>query len=99
MAMTPCGTDGCLARGGRRRPLERRQPMTHAVRVERVVLFCGLLLATAGPLAAQQPSSIIGKVTDETGALLAGVSVVATSPALQVPQIITVTDQRGEYRL
>lgn len=72
--------------------------MTWDSPVRRVVLLGSFLLATAGPLAAQ-PSSIIGKVTDETGAVLAGVSVTATSPALQVPQVLSVTDQNGEYRL
>jgi len=38
-------------------------------------------------------------VTDESGAVLSGVSVTATSPALQVPQVIAATDQEGRYRL
>jgi len=57
-----------------------------------VVLF-------ATPLAAQQDASIIGQVTDESGAVLPGVTVNATSPALQVPAITVTTDERGEYRL
>src|SRR5688500_7883363 len=73
--------------------------MTRATWMLRVVLCGGLLLAIGGPLAAQQPSSIIGKVSDETGAVLPGVSVTATSPALQVQQIASVTDENGEYRL
>jgi hypothetical protein len=44
-------------------------------------------------------ATITGQVTDESGAVLPGVSVTATSPALQVPQITAVTDARGEYRL
>src|SRR5262245_15204536 len=52
------------------------------------------------PLAVQaQEASIIGQVTDDTGAILPGVTVTATSPALQVKQITIVTDERGEYRL
>ncbi|MET0211631.1 MAG: carboxypeptidase-like regulatory domain-containing protein, partial [Vicinamibacterales bacterium] len=43
--------------------------------------------------------SIIGKVTDQTGAVLPGVTVTATSPALQVPQVTAVTNELGEYRL
>ena len=46
-----------------------------------------------------QEASIIGQVTDDTGAVLPGVTIVATSPSLQVPQVTVVTDERGEYRL
>ena len=46
-----------------------------------------------------QEASIIGQVTDESGAVLPGVTVTATSPALQVPQVTDVTNERGEYRL
>lgn len=42
---------------------------------------------------------IVGIVTDESKAVLPGVTVTATSPALQVGQVIAVTDERGEYRL
>jgi hypothetical protein len=45
------------------------------------------------------PATIMGQVTDDTGAVLPGVTVTATSPALQVPQVQAVTDARGEYRL
>jgi len=44
-------------------------------------------------------ASIIGQVTDESGAVLPGVTVTATSPALQVPSVVAVTNERGEYRL
>jgi hypothetical protein len=54
--------------------------------------------ATAGQGAAA-PAGIIGQVTDGTGAVLPGVTVTATSPALQVPQVVGVTDERGDYRL
>lgn len=65
-----------------------------------VVLVCSSLLATAATLAAQtSTASIIGTVTDESGAVLPGITVTATSPALQVPQVVTVTDAAGEYRL
>jgi hypothetical protein len=54
--------------------------------------------ATAGQGVAN-PAGIIGQVTDGTGAVLPGVTVTATSPALQVPSVVTVTDERGDYRL
>jgi hypothetical protein len=44
-------------------------------------------------------ASIIGQVTDQTGAVLPGVTVTATSPALQVPQVEVVTNEVGEYRV
>jgi hypothetical protein len=45
------------------------------------------------------PATVIGQVVDESGASLPGVTVTLRSPALQVPQITTVTDDRGEYRV
>jgi hypothetical protein len=57
------------------------------------------LLCAAAPAAAQQQAGIIGRVTDESGAVLPGVTVTATSPALQVPSVVAVSDERGEYRL
>src|SRR5436305_796841 len=48
---------------------------------------------------AQQEAAIVGAVTDPSGAILPGVTVTATSPALQLPEVTTVTDARGEYRL
>ena len=53
-------------------------------------------VATAGQATA---ASIIGQVTDATGAVLPGVTVTTSSPALQVPSLTTVTDGQGEYRL
>src|SRR5256885_1443489 len=53
-------------------------------------------LARAGQ---QNTASIVGQVKDESGAVLPGVTVTTKSPALQVPEIATVTDERGEYRL
>ena len=55
-------------------------------------------LATAGQGAAN-PAGITGVVSDGTGGILPGVTVTATSPALQVPSVVAVTDERGEYRL
>src|SRR5687768_3315119 len=58
-----------------------------------------LLCFGCPPVAAQQAAGIIGTVTDESGAVLPGVNVTATSPALQVPSVTAVTDATGEYRL
>lgn len=66
------------------------------------VLLCAILAVvfSARPAAAQATqASITGVVTDSSNAVLPGVTVIATGPALQVPQIETVTNERGEYRL
>jgi len=61
-----------------------------------VLLLCTARLASAGQ---GQDASIIGQVTDESGAVLPGVTVTASSPALQIQTITSVTNERGEYRL
>jgi carboxypeptidase family protein len=43
--------------------------------------------------------SIAGTVKDDTGGTLPGVSITVTSPALQVPQILRISDERGEYQV
>ena len=60
-----------------------------------VISMSALVLAAA----AQSQGAIIGVVTDTSGAVLPGVTVIATGPALQVPQLEAVTNERGEYRL
>jgi len=49
--------------------------------------------------ASAQTATILGQVTDQSGAVLPGVTVTATSPALQVPELSVVTNEEGEYRL
>jgi len=59
-----------------------------------------LSLWLPGTVAAQATiASIVGVVTDSSGAVLPGVTVTAASPALQVSQLIAVTNERGEYRI
>ena len=43
--------------------------------------------------------SIAGTVSDDTGAAMPGVTVTVTSPALQVDQILRVSNERGEYQV
>jgi Carboxypeptidase regulatory-like domain len=65
-----------------------------------VAVVCFLALATHAVLGQTgSQAEIIGIVTDESGAVLPGVTVTATSPALQVGQLSAVTDAQGEYRL
>ena len=60
------------------------------------ILVAGLLL-TAAPARAQQTSNLTGVVTDAQGAVLPGVTVTATSPALIGTQTV-VTEPNGGYR-
>jgi hypothetical protein len=65
-----------------------------------LALTCILTFAVLGPAGAQTGTgTILGQVTDESGAALPGVTVTVRSPALQVPAVTTVTDERGEYRV
>jgi hypothetical protein len=77
----------------------RRGARTSAAIAARGMWLVGLLCA-ASPAAGQQGNaSIVGQVSDESGAVLPGVTVSTTSASLQLPQMTTVTDERGEYRL
>jgi hypothetical protein len=58
-----------------------------------------VLVLLAAAFAAAQDAEINGRVTDESGAVLPGVTVTATSPSLQVPSMVAVSDERGEYRI
>jgi hypothetical protein len=62
-----------------------------------IILFACATSAHAGQ--AQTTGSIVGRVTDESGAVLPGVTVTAKSPALQVQQVSDVSDGQGDYRL
>src|SRR5687768_4606801 len=63
-------------------------------------LYVAILLLTPGlALAQTATATILGQVTDDGGGTLPGVTVTLTSPALQVPSMATVTDERGEYRV
>jgi carboxypeptidase family protein len=65
----------------------------------RCLALPGFILSFALRAAAQQDAGIIGIVTDESGAVLPGVTVTVTGPALQVPSMSGVTDTKGEYRI
>src|SRR5947209_6364828 len=67
------------------------------------VLFCAAtilgIFSTQPVFAGQQDAGIVGSVRDESGAVLPGVTVTVTGPALQVPSVVAVTDHRGDYRI
>src|SRR5262245_30786232 len=69
----------------------------------RPAVAAALLVIVLGPAhaAAQsaQSASLVGKVTDESGGAMPGVTVTVKSPALQVAQMTAVTGADGDYRL
>jgi outer membrane receptor protein involved in Fe transport len=81
--------------------------MGHRFRIpQRLVCSLALVALSLAPLAGtasagqlRSEASIIGQVTDESKGVLPGVTVTATSPALQVPSVTAVTDESGQYRL
>ena len=73
--------------------------MCHRLSTAFVLVLSLFIGANRAAAQAQTTASIIGQVTDESGAVLPGVTVTATSPALQVPQVAAVTDAQGDYRL
>ena len=63
-------------------------------------MVCAFVIAAAPAALAQSVTagSIRGKVTDETGAALPGVTVTVTGPGAAVAGRTSVTDGDGEYR-
>jgi hypothetical protein len=87
-----------MDKGIRRRSYRRR--LSRALCGLAVFALFGTFSAAGVATAAQgTDASISGQVTDESGAVLPGVTVTITSPALQVPSMTVVTDERGEYRV
>ena len=68
--------------------------------IGRTALVLALTVGANQFLSAQNLSSasIDGTVSDTTSGAIPGVTVTATSPALQVPNLIQVTDAQGKYR-
>ena len=65
---------------------------TFALLLAALLVLPGLAFGQGGD------SSIRGTVTDESGAVLPGVTVTASSPALIAPEVV-VTDSQGTYRM
>ena len=68
--------------------------------IAHAVLALAVAISLTQPATAQNlsSSSIDGTVNDQTGSTLPGVTVTASSPALQVAQLTTVSDVDGHYR-
>jgi hypothetical protein len=64
----------------------------------RVFAAAAALFVMAGPAYAQQTGSITGRVADNSGGVLPGVTVTATSNVLPSPRVTT-TGPNGDYRL
>jgi carboxypeptidase family protein len=76
--------------------MPRLRPATALVLAGLLIIVCTPGLATAQ---SAQSASLVGRVTDESGAAMPGVTVTVKSPALQVGQLTTVTAATGDYRL
>src|SRR5690606_22565402 len=68
------------------------------MRFVRVLSVVAAVLLAAAPAFAQQTGSITGKVVDNSGGVLPGVTVTATSSVLPTPRVTT-TGPNGDYRL
>jgi hypothetical protein len=68
------------------------------MRTMRLVLLAGLVVVLVPPVAAAQ-TAIAGIVRDASGAVLPGVTVEASSPALIDKVRTTVTNETGQYRI
>jgi Carboxypeptidase regulatory-like domain len=66
-----------------------------------VTIASVIFLSSSSRLFAQATAngSIIGKVTDSSGATVPNVLVMVTSPQLQVPQVTTTSDAEGNYKV
>ena len=62
-----------------------------------VVVTAALVLGAASAMAQTQTGEIVGRVSDNTGAVLPGVTVTITSPALLQPQV-AITSNTGSYQ-
>src|SRR5215203_4142013 len=63
------------------------------------LLACCLVILSASPALAQGQTAIAGVVRDTTGAVLPGVTVEASSPALIERVRTAVTDSQGQYKI
>jgi hypothetical protein len=74
-------------------------PVRPGLLVATAIIVSLIPLATAPAAGQGTAASIIGRVTDPSGAVVPGVTVTVTSPALQVPEVTAVTNAVGEYRV
>ncbi len=68
-------------------------------RIAKTLIALMVVVLTSSPAAAQEEASITGTVRDTSGAVLPGVTVEASSPALIEKVRSVVTDGSGQYRI
>jgi hypothetical protein len=76
----------------------RTSTVDRVLAIMTALVMIGLVPATGWAQNAAM-ATIEGKIVDESGGVLPGVTVTATSPALQLPQVSAVTDATGSYQL
>jgi hypothetical protein len=75
--------------------VERRvRRFRHAV----LIAVVAIVLSASAAYAQVGTATIEGRVADETGGMLPGVTVTISSPALQVRQMVDLTENNGQYR-
>ena len=72
---------------------------TNVVTLGLEVILCALLLPRAAPAQQASASGIAGVVRDSSGAVMPGVTVEASSPALIEKSRSVVTDSEGRYNI
>jgi hypothetical protein len=72
------------------------KPTVHVRVIFRALVFCGAVLI---PALAHAQAQIVGQVRDESGGVLPGVTVEATSPVMIEKVRTVVTDDQGRYRI
>src|SRR6266550_3646903 len=80
----------------------RRKEMKRiSLKIRLLFVVAGMLLAVIAPsrlLAQAQTAGIVGVVADASGGVVPNAKVTVTSPALQVPELTTMTDAQGNYK-
>ena len=79
--------------------MTRDSGMLRRLSIQFIATAFFLTLAGAAAMAQSESASIVGIVVDESGAILPGVTVTASSPSLQITAVSDVSNERGEYRL
>ncbi len=78
--------------------VDRKHRAIRLLAVMIVMIGAGLMSTTTWAQAQGENASIIGVVTDKSGAVISNATVTVTSPALQVPQLTGSTDAGGNYK-
>jgi len=72
-----------------------------SLKIRLLFVVAGTMLAVIAPsrlLAQAQTAGIVGVVADASGGVVPNAKVTVTSPALQVPELTTMTDAQGNYK-